>query len=412
MTMNTQTAPARSLLPVVLALGVTQVIGYGTLYYAFAILAPSVAREFATGEATLYAIFSAGLLAGGIVAPKLGHWMDRFGAPRLMAIGSVLAAALLAGLSAAPDLWTFAALIIMIEIVSVAVLYDAAFATLAHHGKSSARRAITHLTLIAGFASTLFWPLTGWLVESVGWRQSYLIFAALHLFLALPLHVWIMKRPSRAVGAMDEASSAPEFGPLLSGADARMAFWAVAISFALSGVVISALGVHLIPVLQALDLQDTAYLVGMLMGPAQVLIRLTDALFWKSMHPVNVALISASACPIALLMLLIPSNALLAGVSFAILFGVGQGLSSIVRGTVPLALFGSTGYGARLGRLAAIRTALGAGAPFLFAIAVQAFGIRAALIAALAIGVAALLPLIMVRLRIRGNADAVITRTQ
>jgi len=410
--MNTETATVRSLLPVVLALGVTQVIGYGTLYYAFAILAPSVAREFATGEATLYAIFSAGLLAGGVVAPKLGHWMDRFGAPRLMAIGSVLAAALLAGLSAAPDLWTFAALIILIEIVSVAVLYDAAFATLAHHGKSSARRAITHLTLIAGFASTLFWPLTGWLVESAGWRQSYFFFAALHLFLALPLHVWIMKQPSRVAGAMNEASSAPEFGTPLSGADARMAFWAVAISFALSGVVISALGVHLIPVLQALDLQDAAYLVGMLMGPAQVLIRLTDALFWKSIHPVNVALISASACPIALLMLLIPSNALLAGVSFAILFGVGQGLSSIVRGTVPLALFGSTGYGARLGRLAAIRTALGAGAPFLFAVAVQALGTRAALIAALAIGVAALLPLLMVRLRIRGNAEAVITRMQ
>jgi MFS family permease len=412
MTSNTTIGPARTLFPVVMALGVTQIIGYGTLYYAFAILAPSVAREFAVGEATLYAIFSAGLLAGGLAAPKLGHWMDRFGAPRLMAGGSVLAAALLASLSAAPDLWTFAILIILIEVVSVAVLYDAAFAALAHHGKASARRAITHLTLIAGFASTVFWPLTGWLVDSTGWRQSYLFFAALHLFLAVPLHVWVMKRPSLSAGATKQASAAPEFGPPLAGVDARIAFWAVAISFALSGVVISALGVHLVPVLQALDLGGASYLVGMMMGPAQVLIRLTDSLFWKSFHPVNVALISASACPIALVMLLIPSHAIFAGVAFAILFGVSQGLSSIVRGTVPLALFGSTGYGARLGRLAAIRTVLGAGAPFLFAVAAQEFGIRAALITALAIGAVALLPLMMVRIRIRGNAKAVINGTQ
>ncbi len=400
-------APAPGLLPVVLALGATQIIGYGTLYYAFAILAPSIAREFAVGEATLYAIFSAGLLAGGLAAPQAGHWMDRFGAPKLMAAGSALVTALLAGLSAAPNLGSFAALIVAVEVVSVVVLYDAAFAALAHQGKPQARRAITHLTLIAGFASTLFWPLTGWLAEATGWRNSYLIFAALHLIVALPLHLWIVRRPPVSDAATVSSSETFDLGPPLVGSEARFAFWAFAISFALSGVLGSALAIHLVPVLQALDLGGAAYLVAMLMGPAQVFIRLTDALFWRGLHPVSVALISAAALPLALVMLLAPADAILAGAVFAILFGFGQGLSSIVRGTVPLALFGRDGYGARLGQLAAIRTVLGAGAPFLFAAAAQAYGTRAALAATLAIGAAALAPLALLQFRLRARRATV-----
>jgi MFS family permease len=399
-------------LAVVAALGVTQIIGYGTLYYAFAILTPSIAQEFGTGEATLYAIFSSGLLAGGLCAPKVGHWMDRFGAPRLMALGSAAAAGLVTSLSLAPNLWVFGALVVAIEIISVAVLYDAAFATLALLRKAEARRAITHLTLIAGFASTLFWPLTGWLSATVGWRQTYLIFASLHLLIALPLHLWIMWRPHGGDAATAGASQGPDFGPPLAGAEARFAFWAIAISFALSGVLTSALTIHLVPTLQALELGAAAYLVAMLMGPAQVLIRLTDALFWRSLHPLSVALIAAAALPLAILTLLIPTYALAVSVPFAILLGINGGLSSIVRGTVPLALFGSAGYGARLGRLSAIRTILGAGAPFLFAVATQAIGTQAALLGALAIGAMALAPLAVLRLRLRRRAKAIVSIIQ
>jgi len=170
---RTASVPPRGgprLLPVVLALGATQVIGYGTLYYAYAILAPAIAGEFGTSLTSLYAIFSVGLLAGGLVAPQFGAWMDRYGAPRIMAAGSLVMAILVGGLAAAPTLWTFGACVIAIEVVGIAVLYDAAFATLAALGRAEARRAITHLTLIAGFASTIFWPLTGWLVEVLGWR--------------------------------------------------------------------------------------------------------------------------------------------------------------------------------------------------------------------------------------------------
>jgi MFS family permease len=396
-------APPRSgprLLPVVLALGATQVIGYGTLYYAYAILAPAVAAEFDTSLTSLYAIFSAGLLAGGLAAPQLGAWMDRFGAPRIMAAGSLCTALLVGGLAIAPNLWAFAACVIAIEVVGVAVLYDAAFATLATLGRAEAKRAITYLTLIAGFASTIFWPLTGWLVEVLGWRGTYAAFAALHLLVALPLHAWIAARPRGEALGGTGPEARQEFGLPLAGRAAQLAFWAVAVSFALSGVLTAAVTVHLVPVLQALELGTAAYLVAMLMGPAQVLIRLVDALFWRALHPLTVALVSAAALPAAILVLLLPVDPVAAGTVFAVLFGLGAGLSSIVRGSVPLALFGAAGYGARLGRLAAIRTVLGAGAPFLFAAGLEGFGPTTALAVALLVGIVALVPLGLLHCRI------------
>jgi MFS family permease len=391
---------AASLLPLVLALGATQVIGYGTLYYAYAIVAPAVASEFGASLTSLYAIFSAGLLAGGLAAPMLGVWMDRLGAPRIMAAGSLAVVLLVAGVALAPNLAVFAACIIAIEVVGVAVLYDAAFATLAFFGRAEARRAITHLTLIAGFASTVFWPLTGWLVEAVGWRGTYAAFAVLHLLVALPLHLWIATRPREDLAAGHAAPARQDFGPPLAGKAARLAFWAVAVSFALSGVLSSALAVHLVPVLQALGLGAAATLVAMLMGPAQVLIRLVDALFWRALHPLTVAVVSATALPAAIVVLLAVPHPVAAGAAFAVLFGLGAGLSSIVRGSVPLALFGAAGYGARLGQLAAVRTVLGAGAPFLFAAGLEGVGSTAALVVALLVGVAALLPLGLLHRRV------------
>jgi MFS family permease len=400
------TSEARPLLPVVVALGVTQIIGYGSLYYAFAILVPAIAMEFGTSQATLYAIFSAGLLAGGFIAPRVGILMDRHGAPRIMAAGSLLAGLLLAATAFAPSLWAYASLVILTEVVSVAVLYDAAFASLATLGKARARRAITHLTLIAGFASTLFWPLTGWLVEAIGWRQSYGVFAVLHLAVALPLHLWIARQPAITNEGGAASATGQAFGPALTGRGAQLAFAAIAISFAMSGMAISAITVQLVPVLQGLELGAASYAIAMLMGPGQVMIRLTDALFWRNLHPLTVATISALALPLSIAALLMPANALALGAVFALLFGVGQGLASIVRGTVPLALFGPTGFGARLGRLTAVRTVLGAGAPFLFASCVEMVGMRAALSAVLLIGVLAAAPLIALRLWLRATQPA------
>ncbi|MHB1111411.1 MAG: MFS transporter, partial [Devosia sp.] len=253
----------RALLPAILVLGVTQIIGYGTCYYAYAILAPAVGLEFAVPAELLFGIFSGALLAGGLASPYLGKLMDRIGAARLMAIGSLAAAALLFGLAASPNIYVFGTLIVLLEIVGVMILYNAAFATLAQLGGSKTRRAITYLTLIAGFASTLFWPLTGWLLEEIGWRMSYLVFALLHLGIALPLHLWLAHHASGRHATATPSSAGvpvPETAAL-SGKAGRIAFIAVALSFALSNLVAASFAVHLVSTLQMVGLGATAYLL-------------------------------------------------------------------------------------------------------------------------------------------------------
>ncbi len=388
----------------VLLLGVTQVIGYGTLYYAFPILAPAIVGEFGIELPTFYAVFSVALLAGGLTAPRLGKLMDIHGAPRLMMIGSILAAILMAALALSPGLAVFGIVLVIVEVVSFMVLYDAAFATLAHLGARRARRAITFLTLIAGFASTVFWPVTGWLVAEVGWRWTVGAYALLHLCVALPLH-WrlglIKPQGAETLSAAEaaDAEKRPAFAQVRADS-IGFAFTAIAISFALTAVVLSALSVQMVPVLQSLQLGAAAYFVAMAMGPAQVSVRITDALFWQNMHPLDVALISGAAIPLAIGLLFLPAAVVTTGLAFAICFGVGQGLSSIVRGSVPLTLFGPAGFGARLGQLALVRILMSAGAPFLFATLMAAFGTHVALGVMIATGILALVPLLVLRWRL------------
>lgn len=388
------------------ALGATQIVGYGTLYYAFPIAVPAMAATHGVTQPWLYGVFSAGMLLGGLIAPRVGRAMDRHGAPRVMSVGSALAAGLLSLVPLAPGWIGLTALIVALELVAVAVLYDGAFATLALLRGSGARRAITHLTLIAGFASTLFWPLTGWMIPSIGWQATYGVFALMHLAVALPLHLWLSRKASRAgmdPGRTEDRTPAPPPRPPLTGAAAARAFSLVAVGFALSGMVVAAVTVHLVPLLQAVGLGGAAYLVAMVMGPAQVAIRLTDALFWKGLHPVDVALIAAAALPAAVGVLIAAQGNPAAAAAFAALLGVGGGLSSIVRGTVPLALFGPEGFGALLGRLTFVRTMLAAVAPFLFALVMARAGTTAAMAVAATVGIASLIPLLLLRTLLRRN---------
>lgn len=382
---------------IVAALGVTQVLGYGALFYAFPILVPFVAAEYGVSPATLFGVFSIGLFIGGMLSSRFGGWLDRFGAPRVMTLASALVAALFAGMAVAPNFWTYAALFITLEAISFLVLYDAAFATLALKVPRGTRQAITRLTLIGGFASTLFWPLTGWMVEEIGWRGCYMAFALLHLVLALPLHGWIAaNRRKSAAPAAESAPPTPEWPPVPPARSTR-AFWLLGISFALTGTVIAAFGVHLVPVLLDRGLGQTAYLVGMAMGPTQVLVRVIDATLWRGFHPLSVALISGSAVALAVAALLVPSSDVALALGFAVLFGAGQGLASIVRGAVPLALFGAHGLGRRLGQLAGLRNVSAAAAPVLFAVAQQAIGLAATLWLSLAIALAGLALLVPLR---------------
>ncbi|WP_176562866.1 MFS transporter [Paracoccus liaowanqingii] len=391
--------------PLVAALGATQIIGYGSIYYAFPILAPAVAQEFQVSEPFLFGLLSAGLLLGGFAAPTLGRLLDRIGAGRVMTMGSFAMAVLLILLAWAPNIHAFGALTILIEILSFAVLYDAAFAMLAQKRPGETRKAITRLTLIAGFASTIFWPLSGMLVMEIGWRETQLVFAASHLLCAA-LHFKMTTTPVMDTLALptDNAAPGPAWVPaVMTEAVALRAFLLLALGFALTGMAISAVTVHLVEILRSLHLGEAAYLAAMVLGPAQVAVRLMDATVWRDRHPLFIAILSAAAIVTAIILLLLPGPASLIAFAFAAIMGAGAGLSSIVRGAVPVALFGASGLGQRLGRLAAIRSIMGASSPFLFAWAAAAYSMSWAVGAALALAVAGLAAMVVLQQNLQRN---------
>ena len=330
---------------VVWLLGVSQIVGYGTLYYSFAILAGGAAASLHWPASWLFGAFSLGSLLGGLAAPEVGRRLDRHSAGAVMTLGSVVAALALLVAGLAPNGLVFAGAIVVMQICGTLVLYDAAFTALVQATGPDARKRITQLTLIAGFASTIFWPLTSWLTTLLDWRSIYLAFA-------------------------------------LSG-------------FALSGVL-----AQMVPLLGALGLGASALVVSALFGPAQFLIRFGTLLAGRNSHPIVPALVSLAALPVSIALLALGAPALAAGMLFIVLFGFGSGLKSIVQGSLPLALFGSAAYGARLGVMASARQILASLAPFALAYAVEAVGARPALWLVAAVGGLGLLCLVETARRI------------
>ncbi len=353
--------------PVIWALGLTQIVGYGTLYYSFSTLAPQMARSFGWTEAWVYGALSASLLLGGLVAPLAGSAADRFGATRIMSLGSIGAALALVATALAPEGISFLFGLAGMEVASAFVLYSTAFAALAQINPLGAQRSITLLTLIAGFASTLFWPLTALLNGALGWREVYLVFAALNLLVCLPVHAWL-GRVSRRRRANEPGGRPAEVPPLVSGVPARRAQLVMLLAFALLGFVSSSILVHMVPMLAALGLGASGVLVTTLFGPAQVLARLVNMRFGRGLSQPALAVIAAAAMPMGLGLLALGAPSAAGAALFAILFGLGSGLSSIVSGTLPLALFGTAGYGRRLGLISSARLVVSSMAPFVFAL--------------------------------------------
>lgn len=390
----------------VAALGLSQIIGYGTLYYSFSILAPSMARDFGWSTEWLFGAFSVALLIGGLAAPLAGRWIDRVGAGRMMSIGSLVAAAALVACAIAPSGASFVPALLASEIVSTLVQYGAAFSLLVQRHHDRAQRSIVYLTLVAGFASTIFWPLTTWLHGILTWQQVYLVFAAAHVVLCLPIHIWLSRpltdsdmRPKDDAGS---ASGAVRTADGLLAPDARRkGFVLMAAAFAFESFISSATLVHMLPMLQALGLGLTSVVVGTIFGPSQVVIRFINMVFGKELSQVTLALFSAALLPAGLVVLLVSAPSFTGAVLFAIVFGMGSGLYSIVGGTLPLALFGARGYGTRQGQVMSVRLVVGSVAPFAFAVMMDRISVEGALAMSAILGSGGVLMLLAIKRLVR-----------
>ena len=372
-------------LTLVSALGLTQIIGYGTLFYAFSILAPGMAKDLGLSLEEVFGVFSISLFLGGLAAPIIGRQMDRIGAATVLTIGSGLSAAMLAFSAWSPSVIVFVLAIILTEVSSGMVQYQAAFAALVERDPHTAPRGITYLTLIGGFASTIFWPISTALSGHFTWREIYLLFAALNLLVCMPLHFWVMLK-GKAAHASGQMGKRLHVEGVVPQARRRAAMMLVSVAFALLGFTLSSILAHMVPMLGALGLGGAAVVIGALFGPAQVLSRLINMVFGTNLSPPMLAVISAALMVFGILLLALTGASMVGAVAFAICLGLGSGINSIAQGSLPLYLFGSDGYGAISGKMTAARLATGAAAPFVFSMAMERLGLDASLFATAALG--------------------------
>mgnify|MGYP000468111207 CR=1 FL=1 len=379
-------------------LGATQIIGYGTLYYCLSILVPDIARDLAVSEQWVFGAFSAALLISALAAPMSGRQADRWGAGRVMAIGSIGSAGTLVLTAVAPSAWTFAAALALMQVVSAGVLYSTAFTAIVQAGGRKAQTSIVHLTLIAGFASSLFWPLTTWLHSAMAWRGGLLLYAALHVLVGLPVH-WALARLTSGAVALERRVDVPVEEAAKSH-NGSLVFLLMLLGFAIEGYALSAMLVHIVPLTQALGLGAAGLVVASLFGPAQVVSRLINLVFGGGLSQAWLAVIAAVLMPIGIVVLLATKPSFAGAVVFAVLMGLGSGLTSIVGGTLPLELFGRRGYGSRLGWSTSAKQVTSALAPVVMSISMAGIGVPASLWVVTAAGLAgasafALIPLFL-----------------
>ena len=346
-----------SIAPLVSSLGIAQIVSWGTLYYAIGVLGPPMARDLGVSESFLFGAFTAGLIVSGTLSPFVGRLVDRRGGRFVLAWGSVLGAVSLAVLAIAMNPVVLVAGWLMAGAAISFCLYDPAFATLSQHTGASFRKAVTALTLFGGFASTVFWPLSHVLMSAYGWRASFAIYAGLHVLLCLPIHLVFIPREWSSQHA-PEARSGPLHAPGLG---------YLAMAFAAAAFVSAVVAVHFVGLMAAKGLtQAEAIALGMLIGPAQVAGRIAEFGFGGRLPAVRLAYIAFGLLLGSMVCLLVAGGMGVAAVAFVVAYGVGNGVFTIVRGTVPAPLYGRERIGALLGTLARVGQYSRAIAPAVF----------------------------------------------
>ena len=352
---------------VVLALGTAQTLAWASSYYLVAIVADPIARELGISATAVFAAFSAALLLSAVLGPAVGRAIDHRGGRGVLCLSNLVFAAGLALLAAAHGPVLLTASWLVIGFGMALGLYDSAFATLAGLYGQGARGAITGITLIAGFASTVGWPLTTLFSDIVGWRGACLAWAALHLILGLPLNSFLVPSAPPPLKEAKLADGDEVAAP-------KLAMVLLAYVFAATWVVSTGMAAHLPRVLQAAGANTSgAVAAAALMGPAQVAARLIEYGVMRRAHPLISARIASVLHPIGALMLVLIGGP--AASLFTVLHGAGNGLLTIAKGTLPLALFGPSGYGLRTGLLSAPSRVAQAGAPLLFGLLLDQVGL-------------------------------------
>ena len=368
--------------PMLVGLSAAQIVSWGVLYYGFPVFIRPIELEMGWTRAQVTGAFSLALLVSGLAALPIGHWLDARGARGLMTAGSVLGALLLALFATTRSLLGLYLVWAGLGLVMAMVLYEPAFAVVAAWFVRHRDRAFTVLTLFGGLASTLMVPVTTWLLSLHGWRGAVSALAAILACTTVPLHGLLLRRDPAALGLRPDGDGHPELGaPEPDVAAAGLApviseprFWTLTAALALASLVTVATSVHLIPYL--IESGTSAATAGLLLGltglmqlPGRLMfVRIRRNLGWQWTAAAVFAM-QAAALVVLALTTRRPGLAL-----FACLFGVGNGISTLVRASTLAELYGPGLYG-RVGGIVSLFTTLGrASGPFLASLLYVRFG--------------------------------------
>lgn len=384
----------RKRLGVIAALGTAQTLAWGSSYYLPAILADAIAHDLGISSNWFFAAFSASLVISGLLGPRVGRQIDRVGGRQVLCISNLVLAGGLALLGASTSLWMMSAAWLLLGVGMGLGLYDAAFGALGRIYGRDARSAITGITLIAGFASTVGWPLSSLGLDTIGWRHTCYGWALAHIIIGLPLNLLL---PRTEVAATAAGPAVKPHIPI----DRTMVL--LSFAFAAAWTVTSAMAAHLPRIVEAFGATPVqAVFAGMMIGPAQVGARIIEASLMKRFHPIVSTRLACITHPIGACIIGISGGG--AAAAFALLHGAGNGILTIARGTLPLAIFGPENYAYRLGLIGAPSRICQALAPLAFGLLIEPMG---RLVVAVSAGLSLAALLSLMALRRKGTADAI-----
>jgi hypothetical protein len=382
-------------------LGLSQLVCWGTAYYLIGGFGQAIGDDLGWSRDLVYGGFSLALLVMGLASPLAGRLIDRHGGRRVMATGSVLIALGCTGVALSHGVVLYYASWIVLGVAMRLTLYDAAFAALARIGGPSARKPMSQVTLFGGLASTVFWPFGHMLTEFFGWRAALFVFAGIAL-LTLPLHLAIpVSRYGDAVPVAKPVSVEPPPLAVSSrdrfAAGALYALIAVAVNFLNSGM-----SAHMINILAGLGLAaGAAVWISTLRGVAQSAARLGEVLFGARLDAFHLNMLASGLLPVSFIAGMAGGVFVPAALAFAFVYGAGNGLTTITRGTLPLALFDRNTYGLVVGRLLMPSFIVSAASPLVYASVIEQFGSQAALVLSAVVALLALGAAIVLHLRFR-----------
>ena len=378
-------------------IGFTQIVGWGTTYLMPSVLGRHIQASLGLSAEMVFLGITVMSAAGAVCAPRVGRFVDKRGARLVMTIGSLVYALALVGLSQCWDLASYLVCWAVVGFASGLALSTPASIALVQVAGPRARRAISLLTIIGGFASTIFWPVTGVLDAAIGWRATLLVFAAIHILVCLPIHFFLL--PHRPPVHPTNLSNTPTATAISPGDHSRV-YLLLSLSLTTGAFVFTGVQLQMIEMLRGLGHDPaSALLLASLIGPTQVGMRIFELFFGHRYTIMKSAVVGSTLLPIGLSLALLGGNIFAVALMAVVAYGLSNGLKAVQRSTLPLALFGRAQFGLYAGRLALPQGIVSAAAPPVMAAALSQFGTVAALLLALVMGTISLVAMILLARR-------------